>query len=46
MYQVMRYNPMRGGWDYMNSATTYGKACELMEELKRKYHGKYIIQEA
>ena len=45
MYQVMRYNSIRGGWDYMNSATTYGEACELVEWLKRRYHGRYTIQE-
>ena len=35
-YMVMSFNRVEGCWKYMQSAKTFGKACEIAEQLRRQ----------
>ena len=43
MYTIKRFDIISGEWNYMNTYETYDEAYKALEELTRRYKGKFKI---
>lgn len=43
IYQVKRFNLIKGQYDYYNSFESYREAAEARDDLQRRYGGRFEV---